>query len=470
MSATLVSNPDEIQRDRHYARRFSPLRILEVDIGRPLPDISALESGTGQVYKRALALVRLHSQPLGIVELQLQQHGLSAEGYARQIRQALCAEIAAHMRLDGLPAPSALEAGGLSSAGTPKCVQERNAVLTNAPFVSVTVATRDRPVSLTTCLQSLLSLEYPNYEIIVVDNAPSTTATEELIRETFGNVAKIRYVREDRPGLACAHNRGLKECQGEIVAFTDDDVVVDRHWLAELVRGFTVAKNVACVTGMIFPLELQTPAQAWIEQYGGFSKGWTRRVFNLGENRANTRLYPYAAGVFGSGANMAFRTAALRDIGGFDPALGAGSRGVGGDDLAAFFQIILAGQTLVYEPSAIVHHLHRRDYSGLRKQMFGYGVGLTAYLTKCLIDKPGLVLDLAVKAPYGLTYALSSRSPKNARKRHDYPRELTTMERMGMLCGPFAYLRGRWQTRSLRQGLAAPAAASVHLAQERVEQ
>ncbi len=428
---------------------FKPVRILEVEIGQPLPAVSAFDATTGQHYQRARSLVRLHTQPLGVVELSLGESGLSAEDYARQIWRVLRPEIIEHLQGDGLPPAIALEAAGLPGAGTPQCAQERETLLANAPFVSVVIATHDRPASLAACLGSLLSLDYPRYEIIVVDNAPSTNATADFIRQTSGNLAWVRYVREDRPGLAMAHNRGLMEVKAPIVAFTDDDVVTDKYWLTELVKGFHVAGNVACVTGMIFPAELETPAQTWLEQFGGFSKGFNRRIFDRSGNRLNSPLYPYAAGTFGSGANMAFKTSVLRDIGSFDPALGAGSAALGGDDLAAFFSIIAGGYRLVYEPAAIVYHWHRRDYAGLHKQAYSYGVGLTAYLTKCLIDNPGRLLDFAARIPYGFVYALSPRSPKNSKKLADYPRELTDVERKGMLYGPFAYLHSRWQARKM---------------------
>ena len=67
-----------------------------------------------------------------------------------------------------------------------------------------------------------------------------------------------------------------------------------------------------------------------------------------------------------------------------------------------------------------------------------------------MIDRPRSIVDLAAKAPRGLVYALSSQSPKNARKRHDYPRELTAIERKGMLLGPFAYIWSRQQARKLK--------------------
>ncbi len=452
IDAGLTEHIVVLKKNQH----FRPIRILEVEIGGPLSAIPASDDETGQPFERAMVLVRLHSMPLGVVRLQLEKGGLDAEKQAQALWLALREEITTHMRLDGLPEPAGLDAEGLQSAATPKCQKEREALLTNAPFVSVVVATHDRPTDLAISLQSLLSLDYPNLEIIVVDNAPSSSATADFMRETYGDQEMIRYVREDQPGLGCAHNRGLEDVRGEIVAFTDDDVVVDRWWLAELVKGFAGAANVGCVTGMIFPRELQTQAQMWIEQHGGFGKGYVRRVFDLAENRPAGHLYPYAAGAFGSGANMAFRTAALCAVGGFDPALGAGSPGVGGDDLAGFFQIIMAGYALVYEPGAIVHHLHRREYAGLRKQVYGYGVGLTAYLTKCLIDRPSLLFDFAVKIPGGLAYALSARSPKNRRKHYDYPRELTMIELKGMLHGPFAYVRGRGQTRHMRKPMRTP--------------
>ncbi len=78
---------------------------------------------------------------------------------------------------------------------------------------------------------------------------------------------------------------------------------------------------------MIVPAELETPAQVWLEQYGGFNKGFEARLFNLSNHKPASPLYPYTAGVFGSGANMAFTRAALNEIGGFDPRWGQVAKG-----------------------------------------------------------------------------------------------------------------------------------------------
>lgn len=432
------------------ASEFTPARIIEVELAQRLPDRSAFGASPDRKYRRAIALVRLHTQPLGTLEIGLGEEGVSADALARQIERALRSEITAHLRQDGLPEIAELTAAGMPCSDLPKCVQTREAVLDNPPFVSIIVATRDRTASLAACLNSLLSVDYPHYEIVVVDNAPSTSATADFIRQTYGGSTQVRYVREDQPGLAIAHNRGLAEVQSPIVAFTDDDVTIDTYWLAELVSGFNVADDVACVTGLIFPAELEMPVQEWLERFS-LSKGFARRVFDLSENRLPNPLYPYTAGVFGSGANMAFKRSFLREIGGFDPALGAGTDAMGGDDLATFFEVVTRGYKLVYQPAALVHHWHRRDYAGLRRQVYGYGVGLTAYLTKTLIDQPGRLPGFIARVPYGLAHALSLRAPEHAERRTTYPDELRRLERKGMLAGPFAYLRSRWKSRRMKQ-------------------
>ncbi len=438
---------------------FEPIQLLEVDIAQPLADLPGVDSRTDHAYRRGRVLVRLHTRPLGLVDLRLAEGGVSARDLASQIWNALGQQINEHLRQDNLPEISTLTASGIAEPGTPRCRQAHQRLLANAPFVSIVIPTRDRPDRIAASLRLLLAQDYPEYEIIVVDNAPSTNATADLIKQSYG--AKVRYLREERPGNSWARNVGLAEARGEIIAFLDDDVIFDAHWLAELVMAFEIAADVACVTGMILPVELETPAQMWIEQYGGFAKGFTRRIFDMGENRPRDPLFPYTAGAFGSGANMAFRTPVLRSIGGFDPAIGGGSVAYGGEDLAAFFKVVRGGYKLVYEPAAIVRHPHHREYARLRQQVYGYGAGLTAYLTKCLFDDPKLLIEFAVKIPYGLFFIFSARSSKNSKKLSDYPRELTYIERKGMLYGPLAYLRGRWRRHRLSRAAEAPPSVAL---------
>lgn len=431
---------------------FAPARIVEIEIGQPLPTIAARDGKTDEHYQRAICLVRLHTQPLGLVELELDEHGVSADECATHIWRALGEKINEHLQQDGLPPVTELSALGVACRGEAACLEEREQFLAHAPFVSVIVPTHDRPERIQVCLPLLLALHYPQYEIIVVDNAPSTSATADFIQQTYHAMPQVRYVREDHPGSSWARNRGMLVAKGDLLAFADDDVVIDPYWLVELVRAFSLADDVACVTGLVLPIELETQAQHWLEEYGGFSKEFTQRIFDMKEHHPNSPLYPYTAGRLGTGANMAFTAAFLRSVGGFDPALGAASPAHGGEDLAAFFQVITQGYKLVYVPTALVYHPHRRDYGALRKQIYQYGIGLVAYLTKSVFDAPRLLFDLIPKLPYSLFFILSGQSPKNSKKSKNYPQELTMLELKGMLYGPFAYMQSLWAVRNARKG------------------
>lgn len=431
---------------------LAPMRTLEVELGQPLSALSALDEKTGQLYQRALCLVRLHAQPLGMVEFCFDEQGVSASMCAQHIWHRLSGKITEHLRQDGLPLVRGLDEAGLPSSIPPRCLEERERFFAQAPFVSVIVSTRDRPERIQTCLCSLLALHYPHYEVIVVDNAPSTSATANFIQQTYADTPQVRYIREDRPGLSWARNCGIRVAGGEILAFTDDDVVVDRYWLLELVRGFRVTNDVACVTGETLPLELETPAQFWFEEYEGrgnySNRLFSRRIFD----QTMRHVHLLRTGEHGGGACMAFTAAFLRNSGGFDPALGAG-RKAGGEDIAALFQAIMRGYKLVQQPTALIYHQHRRDYTSLQKQIYHYGTGYTAYLIKSILNNPLLLIDLITKLPFDFISTLNGwLSKKRVRSMH-YPKELDRLELKGRLYGPIAYIQSRWDVHNMRETL-----------------
>jgi glycosyltransferase involved in cell wall biosynthesis len=416
---------------------LAPIRLLDIDLDRPLDSILPARAEDGAVYRRAQLLVRLHRRPVGRLDVVLDAAGgLPAERLASAIWQELGGMIRKHLDGDGARTPAALPVSGLPSV---PCHQEP--AILDPPLVSVVVPTRDRSRHLVGCVDSLLRLDYPRVEILIVDNAPATPATAELIEERYGRLPQVRYLREDRPGSSIARNTGLAAARGDIVAFTDDDAVADPTWLTGLVGGFTLTADVTCVTGLVLPAELETAAQVWFEQYGGFDRGYERRRYDLTEHRGSSPFYPYMAGVFGSGNNMAFRTARLRAMGGFDPALGAGSPVRAGADIEAFLRVVLSGGTLVYEPAAIVRHHHRRDYAGLRRQVHDYGVGITAILTRYLLSDSACRRTLVTRAPTGISIMFGPRSVKNMKKDRTYPTDLFLQELKGMILGPFIYAR-----------------------------
>jgi hypothetical protein len=262
------------------APEFVPARVVEIDLTEEIIDLTAADDERGVTYGRAVVLARRAGAPVGIVDLTLGADGLPADDVARALTDAFGAT-----PIDGIrPRPA-----------------RAPAVSATAP-VTVVVATRERVESLERCLASLRALDPAPARIVVVDNCPSSHTTATLVRRLADEDARIRYVREDRPGLARAHNRGLAEVDTELVAFTDDDVVVDREWVGRLADAFDRDPWIGCVTGMILPLELETPAQGWLEHYAGFNKGFATEVYDLRRPHPGP-LFPYAAGTFGSGAN-----------------------------------------------------------------------------------------------------------------------------------------------------------------------
>lgn len=235
--------------------------------------------------------------------------------------------------------------------------------------VSIVVCTRDRPEYLRTCLERLTNLDPSPTELLVVDNAPTSSSTQRLCEE-FG----VRRLLEPRPGLDNARNLGWREATSDVVAYVDDDAVADRRFAGVLARSFH--PQVAAVTGLVLPVEVKTPAQRHFELvHGGMSKGFRRTAF-----RRETVHEPLEAYRYGVGTNMTFRREILAEINGFDPRLDVGTRTRGGGDLDALYRVIAAGHVIRYEPNAMVRHLHRAERSGLVRQFHDYGTGFSAFL------------------------------------------------------------------------------------------
>src|SRR2546421_12617897 len=165
MGSDMVATQSRMTPIDNQSADYIPVRILEVELGQPLPTISAFDEKKGRRYQRARCLVRLHTQPLGLVDFTFETAELPAEEYAPRIWQALGEQINAHLREDGLPEMTMLDASGLQSEQTPRCIQERQAFLQRAPFVSVIISTRDRPDRLARGLSALLAQQYPDYEV-----------------------------------------------------------------------------------------------------------------------------------------------------------------------------------------------------------------------------------------------------------------------------------------------------------------
>lgn len=339
---------------------------------------------------------------------------------------------------------------GLATVSIPPATQASIPAVSDQP-VSIVVCTRERPADLRFALESLARLAHPSLEIIVVDNAPLTDATARVV-EQFGD-ERVRLVTEPVPGLSAARNTGLVAASHEIVAFTDDDVVVDPRWIAGLLAGFARADDVACVCGLVPSGELRTPAQAYFDWRVSWADNITARRYSLDDPPEDVPLFPYQVGIYGTGANFAVHRDRIVRLGGFDEALGAGTKTMGGEDLDMFLCVLVAGYSLVSEPSAIVWHRHRSDNDALLSQARGYGAGLGAVLTKIACDAAHRRLAFSVLrrrfravSRASAAYGGVCRPPDSVLV--DISASVGRVEVFSVLRGPLALARGRWTRRN----------------------
>lgn len=410
---------------------FAPRWIAMVDL-EALPTELTAPVWPGEPTCRYLAvrvLVRLHGAPLGIVECPLADGALSGDHLRHVIDRDLSEARARH------------EAG---CQGPEEC-PNWGPVPVDWPTVSVVVCTHERPETLSACLKSLSALAYPSLEIVIVDNAPRTVETRDLVAAASDR--RVRYTCAEIPGLSVARNHGVTEANGEIVAFTDDDVVVDPLWLEGLVRGFGRRLDIGMVTGLVLAAELETQAQAFFERKVTWGAELNPRQFAIGDPLSSEVMTAYNCGMVGAGANFAARKEVLLRVGPFDEALGAGAPSRGGEDLDYFRRILMDGSAIAYEPASLVWHYHRRELTTLRKQMVGYGSGLTAFAFKQFLnrDMRGAALRDLPRAlvRFAMNGTGNTGVPARLKDAGPMPRGLWWTEMKGMGQGPALYLRGR---------------------------
>jgi GT2 family glycosyltransferase len=384
-----------------------PTAIREIDLSEPLRDIEGLGASA-----RCMLVLRWRRRAIGRVFLPSRDGRLRADEIAEAVKRAVNPDM-------------------LQSWLEDKILYDDRVLAREPLTASVVICTRDRPEDLHNALRAASRLAYKDCELIVVDNAPSSDATERVVED----FPRARYVREPRRGLDAARNRGVREATGDIVAFTDDDAVVEPEWLGALLANFGDAR-VMCTTGLTLPLELETEGQELFEEHCSFCRGFRRRIFDGQSDN------PLAVGAVGAGANMAIRRDLLTLIGGFDERLDAGTATRSGGDHEMFVRILSAGYRIVYDPSALSWHRHRRSRADVFQTVFGYGVGVYAMWTGLLLEKRELgVLRLAWEwfrhehLPALLSgWRRSSRSDRT---------DLRRAELRGCLHGPRAWFAAR---------------------------
>ncbi len=237
--------------------------------------------------------------------------------------------------------------------------------------ITVVISTRNRGRLIEDTLRSLLALDYPSMEVLVIDQS-TNHVTRETVRQ-FGNDPRVRLHSTNTVGLAAGRNLGASLSHTEIVAYTDDDCVVTRGWLEAFDAEFR-NPAVAGVYGRLLPYEGQ-----------GHNSGPRQRtgteVYKPTLDRIEyTQLVP--PWYVGHGGNMAFRRSVLMEMGAFDPLLGAGGVLCSGEDADITYRLLAAGRRVVYSAAALVYHKEWKDWSSRRSMERAYGIGAGAMLMK----------------------------------------------------------------------------------------
>lgn len=442
-----ADSPTSGRLPRQAFEHLDPTAVAVLDLGDSMSLLSPSGDALAPGHRDGLILVRLHNDPLKVIYVDQDPAQMAPEALAAEVIRSAGPDIARHLEEHECLTPgAAAKWEEFPFAFGPRC--PAGSPTDPALSVAVIICTAGRDEQLARCLRSLLAQQACDFEVVVVDNDPADPRARQAVAPIAAADSRVRYVQEPRRGLSVARNRGVSETVADVVAFTDDDVVVDRRWLSWLIAPFA-AEEVAASCGLVLPFELETEAQKHFERYAGFSKGLQRRSYGRDSGPApGLLLYPFINGALGVGNNMAFRKEALLRAGGFDPALGAGAPAGSCEETCAFGRVLLSGARIAYEPRALCWHEHRRTSAGLERQVYGYGTGLGAVLAKAALSD----LRFYGSVAKSLRVVLAGRRGPNGGYR---PPELFRERRRGVIRGPALYAIGL--ARSRRHGLRAPA-------------
>lgn len=214
--------------------------------------------------------------------------------------------------------------------------------------MSVVVCTYDRCKSLKRTLKSFNEVVFPegySWELVLVDN--NSKDETKIIAEEFKEESglNVKYIFEEKPGLSHARNQGIKQAKGEIIAFTDDDVIVDRYWLLNIQKAFN-EHGVSCVGGRILPI-WEIPKPEWLIPQLHYILALL--------DRGDKPFYLESPIIWG--ANFSVKADIFEKYGGFDTNLGRiPGRLFAGEETEFARRILNEGEKILYDPNAVVYH------------------------------------------------------------------------------------------------------------------
>ncbi len=292
---------------------------------------------------------------------------------------------------------------------------------TQAPYISIVIATRNRPKQLSACVESIFKSTYRTFEVIIVDQSTNND-TSVLISKISD--ARIRYYKQKYAGLSKARNYGVKLAKGLIITFTDDDCIPDEQWLAHIYKSLSFHKDVWGVFGRTEP---------YIKEYKNkicpcTFQGKKMKIFDSPTKHWES---------LGFGNNMSFRKKIFEKIGFFDPLLGLGSPGLSAEDAEFSLRILTNNYRLMYNPQVLVYHDRLVSYEEFTIISLSYSCGEMACYGYYALSGVALAKAIIEKNFYD-----SFKKITTGLKQFFYMKE-TSMRMLGQSCTELAFrLRG----------------------------
>ena len=236
----------------------------------------------------------------------------------------------------------------------------------NQSDISIIICTRDRPEALKECLRSVVKSNLRPLEVLIVDQSDNGHAKKWISQLAQKIPLNLRYLHLDSVGHTKARNEGVKASRGNIVAFTDDDCLVNDEWLNAMASEFN-NPAVNCVCGHTFPANHKDrPKEAFLSTLNHQQR-------RLVTGRGNPIL-------IGRGNNMAFRKSDLLKLGGFNEQIGVGTKLYAGDDFDLFYRLLESGGIIVHTPNAVILHVQPDDWQSILRKKRGYSISTAAVL------------------------------------------------------------------------------------------
>jgi O-antigen biosynthesis protein len=393
-------------------------KFIDIDVGRPLPARIDVPE-----HSPVRAIVWLHGRPLGIVTVTCRGGQVYRRGLARAIIRQLADPILRELVRNGMATPGAqsLELDDLLKL---PAIEEP---VEPGQLTAVICTTGRHWEALEHCLQSLASNTVPPAEVLVVCRGHRAEPPEPLREKWSAAAFPVRWITEPSDDLARARNRAVGDTSTPLVAFVDELVRVDAHWVGTLCRTFRDYPQAMVVTGSLLPGGVESNASRLLAT-GRERMVWSDplafRWLCLRPDEPMPRTWCNAH-KFGSAANMAYRTSLFSTMRGFETIAGGAAK-ESCQHLDLWLRVLDARMGIVREPAAVVRTAGVPTMPEVKAELLATAAGISASLVAAAVRRPRHIVSILLAAQWFVRTAIADMIIKRGS-----PRSLA----WGRLCG-----------------------------------